>query len=82
MSSLNLIFEEEIIMVDKTSDNQSYYFVDKEIVIVNHKTLLNLAIVRYVDSVKEFIVDINFIGTKPSKEKFISINDIARERNK
>jgi hypothetical protein len=82
MGSLNLIFEEGIIMVDMISDDQSYYFVDKEIVIVNHKNLLNLAIVRYIDSVKEFVVDINFIETKPSKEKFISINDIARERNK
>ncbi|WP_226670333.1 hypothetical protein [Metabacillus litoralis] len=69
-------------MVDMISDDQSYYFVDKEIVIVNHKNLLNLAIVRYIDSVKEFVVDINFIETKPSKEKYISINDIARERNK
>lgn len=69
-------------MVDKIWDDQSYYFVDKEIVIVNHRNLLNIAIVRYVDSVKEFVVDINFIETRPSKEKFISIKDIARERNK
>jgi len=67
-------------MVNKISDNQSYYFIDKEIVIVNHKNLLNLAIVRYVDSIKEFVVDINFIKTKPMQEKFISIKDIARER--
>ncbi|GGA77239.1 hypothetical protein [Ornithinibacillus halotolerans] len=69
-------------MIDNILENQSYYFVDKEIVIVNHRNLLNLAIVRYVDSNKEFVVDINFIETKPSKERFISIKDIVGERNK
>ena len=69
-------------MINKALESKSYYFINKEIVIVNQRNLLNLAIVRYVDSYKEFVVDINFIETKPIKEKFISIKDMVRERNK
>ncbi|MCU7766912.1 hypothetical protein [Priestia megaterium] len=65
-------------MVHKIIENQTYYFTNKEVVIINHKNLLNLAIVRYIDSIKEFVIDINFIDTKPSKEKYISIKDLAR----
>lgn len=69
-------------MVLKVLEKQSYYFVNKEIVIVNQGNLLNLAIVRYIDSFKEFVVDINFIETRPINEKFISIKDMAgRETN-
>ncbi|AXI00049.1 hypothetical protein DV702_10165 [Sporosarcina sp. PTS2304] len=69
-------------MVDKISDAKPYYFLDKEIMVVKHRSLLNLAIVRYVNSIKEFVVDINFIETEPTGEKFISIKDMAGERNK
>lgn len=65
-------------MLNKTIEQQSYYYVNKEIVIIKQENLLNLAIVRFVDSYKEFVVDINFIETKPTKEKFISVKEMVR----
>jgi hypothetical protein len=74
--------KEEKIMIDLKRENQSYYFINKEIVIVNHKNLLNLAIVRYVDSIREFIIDVNFISVDPLNEQYISITDLmGREKN-
>ncbi|MFJ7941111.1 hypothetical protein ACIQYG_21850 [Peribacillus sp. NPDC096622] len=63
-------------MVEEIPKGKYYYFVNKEIIIVNKVNLFNLAVVRYVDSIKEFVVDINFIDTKPSKETFISVIDL------
>ncbi|CAG9606846.1 hypothetical protein [Pseudoneobacillus rhizosphaerae] len=69
-------------MIDIKRKNQSYYFINKEIIIVNPKNLLNMVIVRYVDSIREFIVDKNFIKEEPLNEHFISISDLTgRERN-
>lgn len=72
----------EVKMIDIKRENQPYYFINKEIIIVKHKNLLNMAIVRYVDSIREFIVDKNFIREEPLNEHFICISDLTgRERN-
>lgn len=63
-------------MYNKLLENQTYYFVNKEIVIISQWESFNLAIVRYANSIKEFVVDINFIELKPSTESFISIKDL------
>lgn len=63
-------------MVEEIANGKYYYFVNKEIIIVKKINMFNLAVVRYVDSIKEFVVDINFIDTKPSKEMFISVIDL------
>ncbi|MGN7403548.1 hypothetical protein ACTHO0_27275 [Cytobacillus praedii] len=69
-------------MIDIRGESQSYYFINKEIIIINQKNLLNMAIVRYVDSIREFIVDKNFIREEPLNERFISISDLTgRERD-
>ncbi|MCP3763694.1 hypothetical protein NLX67_15060 [Domibacillus sp. A3M-37] len=69
-------------MVEEIVKGESYYFINKEIVIVKQVNLFNLAIVRYVDSIKEFVVDINFIDTQPSKETFISVIDLEGGKNR
>lgn len=69
-------------MYRELTKNQTYYFVNKEIVIISQWVSFNLAIVRYTNSIKEFVVDTNFIELKPSTENFISIKDLrGSDRN-
>ncbi|MED1406529.1 hypothetical protein P4U07_27850 [Bacillus mycoides] len=69
-------------MVEEKVKGKSYFFINKEIIIVKKVKLFNLVVVRYVDSIKEFVVDLNFIDTKPSKETFISVIDLEGGNNR
>lgn len=69
-------------MVEEKVKGKSYFFINKEIIIVKKVKLFNLVVVRYVDSIKEFVVDLNFIDTKPSKETFISVIDLEGGKNR
>jgi hypothetical protein len=66
-------------MIEEKVKGKSYFLVNKEIIIVNKVKLFNLAVVR---SIKEFVVDLNFIDTKPTKEKFITVIDLEGGKNR
>ncbi|MDA2513262.1 hypothetical protein PDN74_23350 [Bacillus cereus] len=69
-------------MVEEKVKGNSYFFINKEIIIIKKVKLFNLVVVRYVDSIKEFVVHLNFIDTKPSKETFISVIDLEGGKNR
>ena len=63
--------------MNRLLEDKTYYFINKEIEIVYCQKKFNVAIVRYVNSLKEFVVDMNFLETEPSKESFISIKQLT-----
>ncbi|SMD16467.1 hypothetical protein SAMN04488500_1438 [Sporomusa malonica] len=53
--------------------NEKFFFMDKEIIILNVYKIFQLAQVRYVCSQTKFMVDINVLSRSPNKIKSISI---------
>lgn len=52
---------------------EKWYFNEYEIEIIKKIPSFNLAIVRKVDKIEEFVVDTNFLSTQPIGEKKIVI---------
>ena len=59
-------------------DNMAYFYIDQPIVIIKTFWQIHMAKVRYIETQKEFIIDIGVIREEPSKDLSISINWLRR----
>ena len=59
-------------------DNTLYFYIDHPIVIVKIYEQIHMAKVRYIETKKETIIDIEIIREEPSKDLSISINWLRR----
>ena len=59
-------------------DNMAYFYIDQPIVIIQTFWQIHMVKVRYIETQKEFIIDIGVIREEPSKDLSISINWLRR----
>jgi|GEM_PF-6079497 len=60
-------------MILQLSENEIYFLQDKEITIVEDYYPFNMALVKYINSNENFIIDTNFLRKVPSNEEYIKI---------
>lgn len=67
------MLKEGLNMILQISINEIYFLQDKEIIIVEDYSPFNMALVRYIDSDENFLVDTHFLRNSPSSEEYIKI---------
>ena len=58
--------------MNKILENKVYYFNNKQVEILDQFPSFNLAIVKCINTLEEFTVDINFISSTFVKENYIT----------
>lgn len=65
-------------VVTHLTNNVTYFYIDKPIIIIKTFWQIHMAKVRYIETQEEDIVDISIIRKVPSKDKSISISWLRR----